>query len=118
MTARAHFDFTGTRALITGATSGIGHAVATIFRDGGADVIATGTKPDATGYDADLSGMTYRQLVLTDPESIAGLAAGFTSPDTALDVLVNNAGANFPGGLDESHPDGFDASVELNLFGP
>jgi NAD(P)-dependent dehydrogenase (short-subunit alcohol dehydrogenase family) len=118
MTARARFDFTGTRALVTGATSGIGHAVATIFRDGGADVIATGTKPDATGYDADLSGMTYRQLVLTDPESIAGLAAGFTSPDTALDVLVNNAGANFPGGLDESHPDGFDASVELNLFGP
>jgi NAD(P)-dependent dehydrogenase (short-subunit alcohol dehydrogenase family) len=118
MTARARFDFTGTRALVTGATSGIGHAVATIFRDGGADVIATGTKPAATDYDADLSGMTYRQLVLTDPESIARLAAGFTSPDTALDVLVNNAGANFPGGLDESHPDGFDASVELNLFGP
>ena len=43
MTARAHFDFTGTRALITGGTSGIGHAIALISRDGGADVTVTGT---------------------------------------------------------------------------
>lgn len=114
MTARASFDFTGTRALVTGATSGIGHAVATLFRDAGADVIATATKSGAADYDVDLSGMTYRQLVLTDPESIAELAAEIT----LLDVLINNAGANFPGGLDESHPDGFDASVELNLVGP
>ena len=33
-------------------------------------------------------------------------------------MLVNNAGANFPGGLDESKPDGFEASVALNLTGP
>jgi NAD(P)-dependent dehydrogenase (short-subunit alcohol dehydrogenase family) len=33
-------------------------------------------------------------------------------------VLINNAGANFPGGLDESKPDGFEASVSLNLTGP
>lgn len=114
MTARASFDFTGTRTLITGATSGIGHAVALIFRDGGAQVTVTGTKPDPADYDADLSGMTYRQLTLTDPESIARLAAGID----VLDVLVNNAGANFPGGLDESRPEGFEAAVALNLLGP
>jgi NAD(P)-dependent dehydrogenase (short-subunit alcohol dehydrogenase family) len=61
--------------------------------------------------------MTYRQLVLTDPESIAGLAAGFTSPDAALDVLVNNAGANFPDGLDEWSPEGFTASLAMNVEG-
>ena len=33
MTARVSFDFTGTQALITGGTSGIGHATATLFRD-------------------------------------------------------------------------------------
>jgi 3-oxoacyl-[acyl-carrier protein] reductase len=37
---------------------------------------------------------------------------------TRLDALINNAGANFPGGLDESKPDGFEASVALNLTGP
>jgi len=114
MTARLTFDFTGTRALVTGATSGIGHAVALILRDAGAKVTVTGTKSAAGDYDTDLSGMTYRRLVLTEPDSIAELAAAIDE----LDVLVNNAGANFPGGLDESHPDGFDASVELNLVGP
>jgi 3-oxoacyl-[acyl-carrier protein] reductase len=33
-------------------------------------------------------------------------------------VLVNNAGANFPGGLNEAEPDGFEASVTLNLTAP
>ncbi|WP_319433416.1 SDR family oxidoreductase [Mycobacterium sp. RTGN5] len=114
MTAQLSFDFTGTQALVTGATSGIGHALAVLFRDAGADVIVTGTKPTAADYDTDLSGMTYRQLVLTDNASIDSLAQSIS----ALDVLVNNAGANFPGGLDESTPDGFAASVALNLTGP
>lgn len=114
MTARVRFEFTGTRALITGATSGIGHATAVLFRDAGAEVTVTGTRGAAADYDVDLAGMAYQRLLLTDPESVAGLAAEFTS----LDVLVNNAGANFPGGLDESDPAGFAASVNLNLSGP
>ncbi len=114
MTARVTFDFTGSRALITGGTSGIGYAAATLFRDAGAQVTITGTKPDPAGYDLDLSGMTYHQLALTDAQSIDDLIA--STPE--LDVLVNNAGANFPGGLDESKPDGFAASVALNLTGP
>jgi 3-oxoacyl-[acyl-carrier protein] reductase len=58
--------------------------------------------------------MAYHQLQITDHDSVDALAQSFTK----LDVLVNNAGANFPGGLDESQPDGFDASVALNLTGP
>ncbi len=114
MTARIRFDFTGTTALITGGTSGIGHATAVLFRDAGAEVTITGTKPAATDYDTDLSGMAYHQLQITDPRSVDALAESFSR----LDVLFNNAGANFPGGLDESKPDGFDASVALNLTGP
>ncbi len=114
MRARVSFDFTGTAALITGGTSGIGHATAVLFRDAGAEVAVTGTKQSATDYDTDLSGMAYHQLRITDRNSVDALAHSFTH----LDVLVNNAGANFPGGLDESKPDGFDASVMLNLTGP
>ena len=109
MTARVTFDFTGTNALITGGTSGIGHATATLFRDAGANVTITGTRAQPTDYDTDLAGMTYRQLVLTDSQSIRELV----SATNTLDVLVNNAGANFPGGLNEAEPDGFDASVAL-----
>ena len=114
MTARVSFDFIGTTVLITGGTSGIGYATASLFRDAGADVTVTGTKSAATDYDEDLSGMAYRQLGITDHDSVDALAAGFSR----LDVLVNNAVANFPGGLDESKPDGFEASVALNLTGP
>lgn len=114
MTARITFDFSKTRALVTGGTSGIGHATALLLRDAGADVTVTGTRPTATDYDVDLSAMTYRQLVLTEPNSVDDVVASLPT----LDVLVNNAGANFPGGLDESSPDGFNASVALNLTGP
>ena len=114
MTGRVAFDFTGTNAVITGGTSGIGHATATLFRDAGADVTITGTRAQSGDYDTDLAGMTYRRLILTDPESIDELVS---ATDT-LDVLINNAGANFPGGLNEAEPDGFEASVALNLTGP
>lgn len=114
MTARVSFDFTGTQALITGGTSGIGHATAVLFRDAGAEVFVTGTKAVAADYDVDLSGMTYHQVQMTNPDSLDAFAQNFDR----LDVLVNNAGANFPGGLDESKPDGFEASVALNLTAP
>ncbi|CPR10940.1 short-chain type dehydrogenase/reductase [Mycobacterium bohemicum DSM 44277] len=114
MTARVSFDFTGTTALVTGGTSGIGHATALLFRDAGAEVTVTGTRAAASDYDADLSGMDYHRLQVTDHDSVDALAQRFSR----LDVLVNNAGANFPGGLDESKPDGFEASVALNLTGP
>ncbi|BBY18247.1 SDR family NAD(P)-dependent oxidoreductase [Mycolicibacterium litorale] len=114
MINRVLFDFTGATALITGGTSGIGHATASLLRDSGAHVTITGTKAAPEDYDADLSGMDYRQLALTDPGSVVTLADSFTE----LDILINNAGANFPGGLDEATADGFAASVELNLLAP
>ena len=114
MTARVTFEFTGTTVLITGGTSGIGHATATLFRDAGAEVTVTGTRPEADSYETDLTDMQYRQLCLDDPKSIDALTESFDR----LDVLINNAGANFPQGLDESRPEGFDASVALNLVGP
>lgn len=114
MTGRVSFDFTGTAVLVTGGTSGIGHATAVLFRDAGAEVTVTGTRAAAADYDADLSGMAFHQLQVTDHDSVDALAQSFA----CLDVLVNNAGANFPNGLDESKPDGFDASVALNLTGP
>jgi NAD(P)-dependent dehydrogenase (short-subunit alcohol dehydrogenase family) len=114
MTNRAGFDFTGSAALVTGGTSGIGYATAALLRDTGAEVTVTGTRAAPTDYNVDLSGVAYRQLVLTDHAVIEDVAASFTG----LDILINNAGANFPGGLDESTADGFAASVDLNLLAP
>ena len=108
------YDFSGATVLVTGGTSGIGHAVATAFRDAGGDVVVTGTRAAAADYDTDLSGMAFRQLQTADPASVDAVAASLER----LDVLVNNAGATFPGGGDEWDPDTFADSLTLNLAGP
>ncbi len=88
MTNRLHFDFGGTSVLVTGGTSGIGHAIAAAFADAGASVTVTGTRASAAEYDTDLSPFTYRRLEMRDRDAIDALAAELE----ALDVLVNNAG--------------------------
>jgi NAD(P)-dependent dehydrogenase (short-subunit alcohol dehydrogenase family) len=107
------FDFTGTKVLVTGGTSGIGYAVSSAFADAGASVTVTGTRSSAADYDTELSRFTYAQLEMRDGEAVDALAAGLGT----LDVLVNNAGANFPDGLDEWSPEGFSASLAMNVEG-
>lgn len=107
------FDFTGARVLVTGGTSGIGHGIATAFRDAGANVTVTGTRAEPSEYDVDLSGLDYRRLALGDADAVTALGASFTT----LDVLVNNAGATFAGGLDEYDPAGFEEALRVNLQG-
>lgn len=107
------FDFTGTKVLVTGGTSGIGYAVSSAFAGAGASVTVTGTRSSAADYDTELSRFTYAQLEMRDGEAVDALAAGLGT----LDVLVNNAGANFPDGLDEWSPEGFSASLAMNVEG-
>lgn len=52
------FDFGGTSVLVTGGTSGIGHAIASAFATAGASVTVTGTRASAAEYDTDLSAFT------------------------------------------------------------
>lgn len=108
------FDFEGCRVLVTGGSGGIGHGIARAFADAGAEVTITGRRAEAGDYDVDLSGFTYRRLELPDRAGIAELADSLER----LDVLVNNAGANLPGGRSEYEPEVFEESVAINLFGP
>lgn len=115
MTSAPTFDFTGAHVCVTGGTSGIGLGVARAFTEAGAHVMVTGTRPSAADYDLGgaLEQFHYEQMNTRDPASIERVVDALW----VMDVLVNNAGANFPDGMDESTPDGFDAAVELNLLG-
>ena len=57
------FDFHEYRVLVTGGTSGIGHAIARAFHGAGANVTVTGTRANPNAYDVDLAPFSYRQLV-------------------------------------------------------
>jgi len=109
----ATFDFAGARVLVTGGTSGIGLAIARAFHDSGATVTVTCTRTDADEYDVDLAPYAYQRCRMTEAADIESVAASFD----ALDVLVNNAGQNLPGGRSEYEPEVFEEAVTINLFG-
>ncbi|HTZ09686.1 MAG TPA: SDR family oxidoreductase [Acidimicrobiales bacterium] len=111
--AAVTFDFAGTSVLVTGGSNGIGLGVARAFGAAGASVTITGTRPRASDYPHDLSAFGYHPLSMTDAGAVAALAAGLDR----LDVLVNNAGQNLPGGRSEWDPEVFEEVVATNLFG-
>jgi NAD(P)-dependent dehydrogenase (short-subunit alcohol dehydrogenase family) len=108
----AAFDYSGARVLVTGGSHGIGLGVATAFRQAGGHVTITGTRPTADDYDHDLSAFDYRACRLPDPDALSAVAGALDG----LDVLVNNAGQNLPGGRSEYDPDVFEEVVAVNLF--
>jgi NAD(P)-dependent dehydrogenase (short-subunit alcohol dehydrogenase family) len=109
----ATFDFAGAHVLVTGGTAGIGHAIAHAFHDAGAIVTVTGTRDSPTDYTTDLTPFSYRMCRMSDAQDVASLAGSLDR----LDVLVNNAGQNLPGGRSEWDADVFEHTVAVNLFG-
>ena len=104
--------------LVTGASSGIGLAVAARFADAGDEVIITGRRPDALAKAAAEIGARGVVCDATDPDQVADLAMQL--PQT-VDVLVNNAGGNTDfdrpanGGL-RAIADSWRANLEANLL--
>ena len=88
------FDLTGKAALVTGATGGIGGAVARALRGAGATVAVSGTRRERLEALAGELGEGCAALPcdLADAEAAAGLAARAETALGGLDVLVNNAG--------------------------
>lgn len=107
-------DFTGKRVLVIGGSSGIGNGIAHGFRQWGASVTVTGTRPDFGDYleaeDSDFTGLGYRQIDLTDRDAAGRLAAHFGP----LDVLVLSQGT-VRYGRQEFAREGWDAVVDINL---
>lgn len=105
------FDFAGARVLVTGGSNGLGLGVARAFAAAGAEVTITGRRASAGDYPHDLTDFTYRRLDVRDDGAITALAAGMS----ALDVLVNNAGASFAFEPSEWDPAVFEDAVRVNL---
>jgi len=87
------FDLTGKGALVTGATGGLGGAIAKALKDQGAKVAISGTRADRLdALAADLGDVTALPCDLKNREAVAKLASEAESAIGTLDILVNNAG--------------------------
>jgi 3-oxoacyl-[acyl-carrier protein] reductase len=87
------FDLTGRTALVTGASGGIGEAIARQLHAQGASVIIAGRRREALDALAEALGARVRVEVaeLAEPDAAERLITG-AEAGGALDVLINNAG--------------------------
>jgi 3-oxoacyl-[acyl-carrier protein] reductase len=87
------FDLTGKGALVTGATGGIGGAIAKALKDQGAKVAISGTREDRLqALAGELGGVAAFPCNLKDRAAVANLAARAEGAVGTLDIVVNNAG--------------------------
>jgi NAD(P)-dependent dehydrogenase (short-subunit alcohol dehydrogenase family) len=108
------FDLTGKRALVTGASSGLGAHFAHVLARAGARVTLAARRIDALEQVArDIPGADVVSLDVGDAASVDAAIAG-AGP---IDILVNNAGVvRTAPALDQSEED-WDAVVDTNLKG-
>ncbi|MBL8774106.1 MAG: SDR family NAD(P)-dependent oxidoreductase [Phenylobacterium sp.] len=111
----------GRIALVTGATSGFGEAMARRLVAGGAKVIATGRRVDRLQALADelrTPDLLTRELDVRSPDSIDALLPGLPAGFQAIDVLYNNAGLAL--GLGKAHEaslDDWTTMIDTNVTG-
>ena len=109
-------------ALITGAGSGVGRAVALAFARAGYTVALAGRRVEALNETAALAGSDHRALVLptdvSDAAAVRSLFDRVVAEAGRLDVLFNNAGSGAPPiPLEDLTPAQWQSVVDVNLTG-
>jgi 2-deoxy-D-gluconate 3-dehydrogenase len=116
------FSLSGKTALVTGASRGIGRAIALGFADAGADVaLAARSDTELNAVAAEVRETGQRAVVLrcdvTQPDDVAAAVDGTIEALGQLDILVNNAGGPiFNAPFLDVRADGWSRVLELNLM--
>jgi NAD(P)-dependent dehydrogenase (short-subunit alcohol dehydrogenase family) len=118
-TANQDPELDGQRALVTGATAGLGRAIALQLAREGAEVIVHGRDPERGAQvveQVEAAGGTARFVAadISDPESVERLAREAGD----VDILVNNAGLSVWGPTADFDLDDFDAMYAGNVRAP
>lgn len=111
------FDLTGKSALITGASGGIGGAIATALHGAGATVGLSGTRTGPLEELAASLGARAHVLPanLSDAESVEGLPKAAAAAMGSVDILVNNAGVTKDNLFMRMGDDEWQTVLDINL---
>ncbi len=115
-------SLTGKKALITGASRGIGKAVAMKLATEGADVIVTATSLDRAKQTADQITLLGRKAIplkvdVSVASDVEALFQVVVEEFGSLDILVNNAGITRDGLLMRMKDEDWDSVLDVNLKG-
>ncbi|MEK7248659.1 MAG: SDR family oxidoreductase, partial [Chloroflexota bacterium] len=109
-------DLSGSTALVTGASRGIGHAIARTLLERGAKVAMTSTH-HAPSWINEWPGAVHYRLDFEDDASVDGFLADFAKPGD-IDILINNAGVHQLEAIDEVSRKAWNRLFRVNLYGP
>ncbi|MBL25955.1 MAG: 3-oxoacyl-[acyl-carrier-protein] reductase [Rhodospirillaceae bacterium] len=111
------FDLTGKTALVTGASGGIGGAIAEALHGQGAAVVLAGRRADALESLAKKLGERVHVVVggLDDADAVAAVAAEAEKATGAIDILVNNAGLTRDGLALRMKDEDWQTVLDVNL---
>nr|WP_321362251.1 3-oxoacyl-[acyl-carrier-protein] reductase [uncultured Hyphomonas sp.] len=111
------FTLSGRTALVTGASGGIGSAIAKALSEAGAKVVLSGTREGVLNdVAATLPGESAVVTCnLSDPEAVDGLAAKAEEAVGPLDILVANAGITRDKLLMQMKDDDWNSVIDINL---
>ena len=113
------FDLEGQVALVTGASSGIGAAIATALAQAGADVVCVGHRHSSDATCDRVRALGRKTLALTgdmsERETPGALVNATVSAFGRIDLLINNAGMIRRAPALEATADDWDAVIEVNL---
>lgn len=106
-------EFTDQVVLVSGGGRGIGRVIVERFAAEKATVVAL----DVAFRDPPADGVTEIVCDVTDPASVTAAVAEVIERFGRIDVLVNNAGINVEGAVDELDPARWRACFDVNVFG-
>ena len=111
------FDLSGRKALVTGASGGIGGAIARALHAQGATVALSGTRRSALDEVASALGERVEVIEanLSDKDSVEGLVPAAEAAMDGLDILINNAGVTRDGLFMRMKDEDWDAVIAVNL---